>query len=367
MAKKILCIEDNSEMRLTIRMALEIAGYEMDEAENGISGIERALESPHDLILCDINMPGMDGFATLEELRKHKSTTHIPFIFLTGEDPRIYLRKGMNLGADDFILKPFDMDDLTKAVQVRLDEAEQTKKESQQVIAELSENITRALPHELRTPMTGILGLAELLKSQVEEMTPDEVKDSAQSLFDSALRMNQTLEKFWVYTQSLLLPNNQAKLSASREMGTEDASPTIMIVAKDIAGHYVRSEDLVLNISELPLAISARYLEQVLRQVIDNAFKFSAIGTKVAISSASENGLGIMTIKDNGRGMSADQLQKANTFMQFERERYEQQGLGLGLMIAKRLTEIHGGKLNIISMPVSGTTVTLTFPLLLSQ
>jgi two-component system sensor histidine kinase/response regulator len=152
---------------------------------------------------------GLDGFETLKELRKHESTAHIPFVFLTGEDPRTHLRKGMNLGASDFILKPIDADDFIKAVQVRLEEADQKEKRIKRAIDELSESITRALPHELRTPMTGILGLTELLKSQAEEMKPEEIKELSQSLFDSALRMNQTLEKFWIHTQCLFLPNDQ--------------------------------------------------------------------------------------------------------------------------------------------------------------
>jgi signal transduction histidine kinase len=343
---------------------LELEGYEMEEATDGKEGVDQALKILPDLIVCDIRMPGLDGYETLEELRKHESTAHIPFIFMTGEDPRTHLRKGMNLGATDFILKPIDADDFIKAVQVRLEEADHRKNESKRVIDELSENITRALPHELRTPMTGILGLAELLKSQAGAMTSEEIKELTQSLFDSAVRMNQTLEKFWIHTQCLLLPNDQAKLSASRQAGSKEAHKIIKRVAEELASSYNRSADLVLNLSPMSVAISERYLEQLLRQVTDNAFKFSAAGAQVIISIAYENGMGAITIKDHGRGMSENQIKKIHTFMQFDRERHEQQGLGLGLMIAQRLTEIHGGNIRVISSPANGTTVTISFPLL---
>ncbi len=128
MAKRILCIEDDPGMRMSVQLMLETAGYEFEEAADGNEGVDQALRTLPDLIVCDIRMPGLDGFETLAELRKHESTAHIPFVFLTGEDPRIYLRKGMNLGADDFILKPIDVDDFVKAVQVRLEEAETKKK-----------------------------------------------------------------------------------------------------------------------------------------------------------------------------------------------------------------------------------------------
>ena len=364
MAKRILCIEDEPDMRMVARVMLELAGYEVEEAADGKEGVDHALKIIPDLIVCDITMPGLDGFETLEELRKHESTAHIPFIFMTGEDPRTHLRKGMNLGASDFILKPINADDFVKAVQVRLEEADQRKNESQRAIDELSENITRALPHELRTPMTGILGSAELLKSQAKEMTPEETKDIAQSLFDSAVRMNQTLEKFWIYTQCLLLPNDEAKLTASRQMGSEKAHQIVKRVAEKLSSSYSRTSDLVLNLSPIAIGISERYLEQLLQQLIDNAFKFSTVGMQVTILTICENGMGQIIIKDNGRGMSEDQIKRVHTFMQFNREQHEQQGLGLGLMIAKRLTEIHGGNIHVSNIQGNGTTISISFPLL---
>ena len=364
MAKRILCIEDDPQMRLIVGMALEGAGYEMEEAADGKQGLDRAMENVPDLILCDINMPGMNGFETLEELRKHKSTSYIPFIFMTGESPRKYLRKGMNLGADDFIMKPIDMEDLIKAVQIRLQEVDRNKEETQKAVANLSESITRALPHELRTPMTGILGLAELLKVQAGEMTPSDVKDLAELLFTSAVRMNLTLEKFWIHTQCLLLPNDNEKLSASRQTGTKNADLIIRRVAEELALSHKRSADLTLNLVPLSVAISERYFEQVVSQIIENAFKFSIEGTSVSISTAVKNTLGLILVKDHGRGMSEDQVQKIHAFMQFDRERQEQQGLGLGLMIAKRLLKIHDGKLEITSGLDQGTTLAITLPLL---
>jgi signal transduction histidine kinase len=114
----------------------------------------------------------------------------------------------------------------------------------------------------------------------------------------------------------------------------------------------------------LSIAISERYFEQVVSQIIENAFKFSTDGTSVSISTAIKNTLGLIFVKDRGRGMSEDQIQKIHAFMQFDRERHEQQGLGLGLMIAKRLLKIHDGKLEITSELGQGTTITITLPLL---
>jgi signal transduction histidine kinase len=99
-------------------------------------------------------------------------------------------------------------------------------------------------------------------------------------------------------------------------------------------------------------------------QIIENAFKFSTDGTSVSISTEVKNTLGLILVKDHGRGMSEDQIQNIHAFMQFDRERHEQQGLGLGLMIAKRLLKIHDGKLEITSGLGQGTTLAITLPLL---
>ena len=176
--------------------------------------------------------------------------------------------------------------------------------------------------------------------------------------------MNQTLEKFWIHTQCLLLPNDPAELSASRQTGSRETYKVIQRIVEEIASTYNRSTDLILNLSPMSVAISERYFEQVLWQVTDNAFKFSIAGTRVTISTHCENGMGVITLKDSGRGLSEEQIKKVHSFMQFDRERYEQQGLGLGLMIVKRLTEIHGGTIRVSSTQGSGTTVNLSFPLL---
>jgi signal transduction histidine kinase len=212
--------------------------------------------------------------------------------------------------------------------------------------------------------MTGILGLAELLKSQAEVMTPEEIKELSQSLFDSAVRMNQTLEKFWIHTQCMFLPHDQAKLATSRQTGSKEAQRVIKSIAGELASSYKRSADLVMTLSPMSIAISEQYLEQILRQVTDNAFKFSIPGSQVVFLTICENEMGLIIIKDNGRGMSEEQINKIHMFMQFDRERHEQQGLGLGLMIAKRLTEIHDGSIRVVSSLSKGTTVTISFPLL---
>ncbi|WP_224998494.1 response regulator [Cesiribacter sp. SM1] len=118
--KKILLIEDNLEIRENIAEILSLANYEVAQAENGKVGVEMAKSQKPDLIICDIMMPQLDGYGVLHLLSKNPDTAGIPFIFLTAKSEKEDFRKGMNLGADDYLIKPFDDLELLDAIEMRL-------------------------------------------------------------------------------------------------------------------------------------------------------------------------------------------------------------------------------------------------------
>jgi CRP-like cAMP-binding protein/CheY-like chemotaxis protein len=121
---RVLLIEDNEDIRENVLEILELSGYEAFGANNGKAGVELALKQVPDIILCDIMMPELDGYGVLEALGKHEHTRGIPFIFLTAKAERPDIRKGMELGADDYLTKPFDDTDLLKAIESRLKKKE---------------------------------------------------------------------------------------------------------------------------------------------------------------------------------------------------------------------------------------------------
>jgi DNA-binding response OmpR family regulator len=118
--RKLLVIDDHDDIRENIAEILSLAGYEALTAENGKKGVEKALKETPDLVICDIMMPELDGYGVLHLLRKNPSTENIPFIFLTARTERGDFRKGMEMGADDYITKPFDDIELLNAIEIRL-------------------------------------------------------------------------------------------------------------------------------------------------------------------------------------------------------------------------------------------------------
>jgi DNA-binding response OmpR family regulator len=124
MGKTILVIDDNNDLRENTAEILELAGYRTVTAENGKRGVDAAIKEKPSLIVCDIMMPELDGYGVLHMLRKNPDTQNIPFIFLTAKTERTDFRKGMEMGADDYVTKPFEDIELLNAIEVRLKKAE---------------------------------------------------------------------------------------------------------------------------------------------------------------------------------------------------------------------------------------------------
>lgn len=142
--KKILLIEDNKDVRENTAEILALAGYNVFTARNGKEGVEAAQKEAPDLVICDIMMPVLDGYGVLHLLSKHEATSNIPFIYLTAKAERSDMRKGMDLGADDYLTKPFDSAELLSAIESRLKRSEQVRKEFSKNLAGLNEFLSNA-------------------------------------------------------------------------------------------------------------------------------------------------------------------------------------------------------------------------------
>jgi CRP-like cAMP-binding protein len=138
--KKILFIDDNNDLRNNTAEILELANYKVFTAENGKKGVELALKEKPDLVICDIMMPVLDGYGVLHALQKNPATMNTPFIFLTAKTEKSDLRKGMEAGADDYIMKPFTGTDLLNAVAGRLRKSELLKEQFSRGLEDLNES-----------------------------------------------------------------------------------------------------------------------------------------------------------------------------------------------------------------------------------
>jgi|CZKM01.1.fsa_nt_gi two-component system sensor histidine kinase/response regulator len=360
--KRILVIDDEVWLREMVHIALAQQGYDVLEAENGAVGIEKARKELPDLILCDVNMEKVDGYLTLSALRNEPTTAAIPFILMTGLADNAGMRHGMELGADDYLPKPFSIEALYAAVEARLKKAQALRQEAEKKLADLRDNISMMLPHELRTPLNGILAYGEILAAEAGTLPAQEIAEMGQVIHDSGKRLERLIENFLIYAQIELLGADAQKINALRQKQTQFPAKLIEEHALEQARAANRAEDLLLELEDQPLPISEDYLAKIVDELVQNAFKFSDSGKRVSVTlSGSPNGV-LLSVTDQGRGFSTDHITKVGAYMQFDRKIQEQQGLGLGLVIARRLTELHGGTLSLQSERGAATTVAVRLP-----
>jgi two-component system sensor histidine kinase/response regulator len=218
-----------------------------------------------------------------------------------------------------------------------------------------------SLPHELQTPLSGIMGLSELMTMQSEELLPSEVHEYAEGIHQSADRLHRLIQNYLLYSRLIVMKSQgQTRFSSTYPCHSKMIISTLGDRKAKLCD---RLDDLELDLAEFDLAISSEDLTKIAEELIDNAFKYSRKGSKVALSSQVTDNAWIFKIQDYGRGMTDHQISDIGAFMQFERQLYEQQGLGLGLSLAETLVEFYGGNIDIQSQKNLGTNVCISIPL----
>jgi two-component system, sensor histidine kinase and response regulator len=361
---KILVIEDQESIRSILVEMLTAEQYDVIEAENGRIGIKLVESEMPDLVICDITMPELDGYELLSYVRDNSATEAIPFIFLTAKVTQIDIRQGMELGADDYLTKPFTRAKLLGAISARLEKKKSFDRQAQRKINDLCNNLSRSLPHELHTPLNGIIGLSKLLIDNFDSIERDESLRMLDEILTSGHRLYGLTQKFLLYAQVEILTAAPEQVRDLQTTSSKSSTKNIITnIAREKSQKLGREADLYIDIKDVEVMIKTSKLQTIVEEIIDNAFKFSASGSDVYVISDVENNLFKLTVVDGGRGMTPENINNLGAYMQFERKLYAQEGSGLGLVIAKRLTELHGGKLTIKSIPEKETKVHITLPI----
>ncbi len=354
--KTILLIDDDEQVRTTFGMALRKKGYHVLEAASGPGGLDSARRHLPDLILCDMHMPGGDGATLLRDIRRDPELRSKQVVLITGRPDLITPRKGMEEGADDFLLKPVSLEALQKCVEARFSRASISWRVEDQMLKNLRASTPSNLPHEFFTPMAGIIGLMEILASGYSTFTPEEVQAIHRDVHHSALRLNRTLRNY------LLILDLQSSTpeGAIKPLSPSDVETAILAGVADALRPNDRREDLTVRIQALAVPVKLDALSRMAEELVDNACKFSRHGTPVVVTLSAD---GRLTVTDQGRGMTAEQISRIGAFQQFDRKKQEQQGLGLGLMLVQKLAANCKAEFSMSSEPGNGTQAQIAFPL----
>ena len=354
--KTILLVDDDKQMRTMLNVALERQGYRVIEADSGVTGLEMARRHLPDLILSDIHMPGGDGSTFLHEIRHDPELKSRQVVLMTGRPDLVTPRNGMEKGADDFLVKPIAMAALVNCMDARFARASINWRVEDRLLAQLRSSIPPNLPHEFFTPIAGIIGLMEILFADSPALTAEEIDDVHKNVYQSALRLNRTLRNYLL----ILEFQNPSPDPALPPLSPLETEKNIRAGVREALRLNSRREDVVMKVKAGSLSVKAGDLNRMVEELVDNACKYSRHGTPVTVTL--EDG-GELTVTDEGRGMTEEEIGRIGAFQQFDRQKHAQQGLGLGLVLVQKLAALYRAKFSMSSHPGLGTRVQIIFPL----
>lgn len=362
---RILIIEDEAPLREGITEMLELEGFEVISAENGQSGLTLAEQQPPDLIICDVMMPALNGYDVLYEVRQHSHMALVPFIFLTAKSEKTDMRYAMQLGADDYLTKPFSRKDLLKAIDTRLTRQIAMREALNQNLEDAKKTFTRMVAHELRTPLISIQMVQEIILRKIDQLSRDELLELVESLGSGSRRLSHLVEQLVFMTQ---LESQMISRNSIQEYGQPCRLSEIVKSSVEMAQRYAtRQGNVSVRLVEQHQAMvicESRALKHALAEIITNALNFSPDGGEVLITQWVEGGMAHVRVLDRGEGIPEEHIPGVlENFYQVNREVHEQQGIGMGLPLTRRIVEAHSGSLTLHSIVGKGTLVEIHLPL----
>lgn len=362
--QRILVVEDDEAMAGGIGDVLELAGYQVETAHNGREALNVLAGWLPDLIVSDIMMPEMDGYDLFKAVRARPEWLSIPIIFLTAKGQKVDIRLGKTLGAEDYLVKPFDWEDLLVAVESRLERFQKLKEGHRIEISDLKTRILNTLSHEFRTPLTYITGYTDLL--QDANLTPEELQQFLRRLQGGSLRLSRLVEDF-LFLVSLEAGEAETAFKLQRDHFTEWSALVDRVLAQSAEKAATHQVTLSSSIApDVPMTmLHAVYIESVVARLVDNAIKFTLNKPgKVDVAVSAKDGGVQVEVCDEGIGISKQHLPVIfEPFQQIDRDSHEQQGAGVGLAIARGIVRLHGGRIEATSTPDQGSTFTVWLPL----
>ncbi|MCB9542387.1 MAG: hybrid sensor histidine kinase/response regulator [bacterium] len=389
----VLHIEDRPENRRLVRKVLEAKGFEVTDAADGLTGIELACTTQPDLILIDINIPHLNGYEVVTRLRSEPHLADTPIVAITAEGDRT---RALALGFDGFIVKPIRIVGFADELQAFLagrresvDEAEKTAQlaaHSREVVERLEGQVralTRAnerlrevdrlkmevlrnVSHELSTPMTPLVGYVRLLAAG--ELGP--VSEGQQKVLD---RMDASLQRLKGLIDNLLNVTRFATGDVAMQRGIVDPLAVVQRVVRAM-GEFAAAHRVTLALDAPgrvePCVGDGERLVDAVRQLVDNAIKFGPdggtvrVGVRALVEGDEDRRVMEFSVTDEGPGIPPDKREQVvQPFYQIDGSATRAHGgAGLGLAIAHRTAELHGGRLVITRSPEGGGRVALRVP-----
>jgi two-component system, sensor histidine kinase and response regulator len=369
-SSRILVVDDNEVNITVISQMLKQAGYRVMVVLSGEAALRLAEKNVPDLILLDIMMPpGIDGFETIKRLKANPITENIPVIFLSALDDTQTKVKGFDMGAVDFVTKPFQEKEVLARVKSHLTLATLERERNEQ-IARLEEmnqekdKMMQIVSHDLRSPLSGIKGMSELLQGEEADI-PDLVREFSKHIFNSSTTLinlvNDLLDVAKIESGTLTLSLSEFSLSEL----LKDCYNALFVLAKQkqINLEFIGWDDNHVITADKPK------LFQAFNNLISNAIKFTPQSGTVRVHLQSRGEQYVVEISDSGIGIPDEMIPRLfEKFGNHQRPGTSgEKGTGLGMSIIKKFVEGHRGNISVQSIVNEGTTFVVVLPTIAKQ
>ena len=355
----ILIVEDNPINMAVIKHVLQKAEYNIVEATDGLMGYEMAVQCVPDIILLDVIMPGIDGFEVCRLLKKYAITEDIPIIFMTGLSDTDSIVQAFELGAVDYVQKPFKTAEVMARINTHLT-LRKLQKGLQQEIIEREKLIVdldafaHTVAHDLKNPISNVLGYSEVLVKNYDRISPNQIKSTLGIVAQSASKMRDIIDSLLLLARIRL---EDIRIE-SVKMG-------------DIVGEVCQRLQPLIQESEAKIILPedwptvrgyGPWLEEVWVNYLINGVKYGGVPPQLELGATRKNKNEMMFwVKDNGNGLTPDQQSKL--FQPFVRLHDTQvSGHGLGLSIVQRIINKLDGHVGVESRQGEGSTFYFTLP-----
>lgn len=363
---KILIVDDVVSNVLLLKVLLKNEKFKTVTASDGLEAIQQAEKELPDLILLDVMMPQMDGFETAMHLKNNPATAGIPIIFLTALNSTQDIVKGFQAGANDFITKPFNKEELLVRVnhQISLVAAkklilERTEELRKTIVGR--DKLYSVIAHDLRSPLASIkMVLNMMVLGLSEDVIGKEMYQMLQMVNHSTEDVFSLLDNLLKWTKSQIGKLNVVYQDFRIDEVVEGVLDIFSLVSKSKNIQLVND-----SIDTVTVHADVDMVKTILRNLLSNALKFSYEGSQIIIGSQVETDKVIVSVKDSGKGMSAEDKEKLlKTETHFSRYgTNNEEGSGLGLLLCQDFAIKNGGDLWFESEEGKGSTFFFSLPL----
>ncbi|MEL6405261.1 MAG: hybrid sensor histidine kinase/response regulator [Chloroflexota bacterium] len=364
----ILLVDDVIQNLHMLTDMLKNQGHEVVIALNGKEALEKVDEKRPDLILLDIQMPGMNGYEVCEKIKDDEDTEDIPIIFLSALSDTKDIVKGFEVGGVDYVSKPFKYREVLARVESQLALAQQREeiealreqdKQQFDTLSELRSKFLHGTVHDLKSPLTGMTLYAQKLRGMPPE-NKEEMEEVADGITSASRKMQRLVTDILDIAQ-IQIANQVRLIDLPVNPVVKDSVKNLKVIAES------QKIDLSAHVPDETLSypIDKNYFERMIDNLVSNAIKYTPDGGKVTVTmTIYDEGSFEIAVQDTGLGIPEDAI--PNLFDAFYRvkkkEHASRAGSGLGLSMVQAIVEQHGGTIKVASVEGEGSTFTIYFP-----